>query len=48
MIVFVQESESAEPRRIECVKREVLLGKHADCDVVLSSPKVSRHHARFL
>lgn len=29
-------------------RRELLVGRYLDCDVVLSSPGVSRHHARLL
>src|SRR5262245_13028326 len=47
MIVQVSEGESATPRRLEIDKSEIILGKHADCDVVLASTKVSRHHARI-
>lgn len=32
---------------MEFHKSEVVLGKHADCDVVLSDPRVSRRHARL-
>ncbi|HSD10038.1 MAG TPA: ATPase, T2SS/T4P/T4SS family, partial [Candidatus Binatia bacterium] len=46
MIVQVSESESASPRRLEIDKQEIVLGKQADCDVVLASAGVSRHHAR--
>jgi pilus assembly protein CpaF len=47
MIVQVSEGESGTPRRLEIDKSEIILGKHVDCDVVLSSTKVSRHHARI-
>jgi Flp pilus assembly CpaF family ATPase len=47
MIVQVSESESAARRRLEIDKSEIILGKHADCDVILASAKVSRHHARI-
>ena len=48
MIVLLSDPQSPDPRRLEIAKTEVIIGKHADCDVVLSSPKVSRRHARIL
>ncbi len=47
MIVVLSDPSGA-PQRFEFQKPEVVLGKHADCDVVLTSPKVSRRHARLL
>src|SRR5262245_38528127 len=47
MIVQIQDSETAEPRRLSIDKPEILIGKQADCDVVLSGGKVSRRHARI-
>jgi pilus assembly protein CpaF len=47
MIVQIQDSETAEPRRLSIDKPEILIGKQPDCDVVLSGGKVSRRHARI-
>jgi pilus assembly protein CpaF len=47
MIVQIQDSQAAEPRRLSIDKPEILIGKQADCDVVLSGGKVSRRHARI-
>jgi Flp pilus assembly CpaF family ATPase len=47
MIVQIQDSETTEPRRLSIDKPEILIGKQADCDVVLSGGKVSRRHARI-
>jgi pilus assembly protein CpaF len=47
MILLVSEPSSSEPRRLEVDKPAVLFGKHAECDVVLQSSKVSRRHARL-
>jgi len=47
MIVQIQDSEATEPRRLSIDKPEILIGKQADCDVVLSGGKVSRRHARI-
>ena len=38
--------EGAPGRRLEIDKEEIVLGKHSACDVVLTSGKVSRRHAR--
>jgi len=46
MIVLIQDPEAVEPRRVSIDKPEILIGKNADCDVVLSGGKVSRRHAR--
>jgi len=48
MILLVREAKGSEPRRVEIAKAEVFFGKHAECDVVLSSAKVSRRHARLI
>src|SRR5204862_8135869 len=47
MIVLLKDPDSLAPRRLPIEKPEIVLGKSADCDVVLSSPKVSRRHARI-
>jgi pilus assembly protein CpaF len=47
MIVQIQDSGAAEPRRLSIDKPEILIGKQPDCDVVLSGGKVSRRHARI-
>ncbi len=47
MIVQIQDSETTKPRRLSIDKPEILIGKQADCDVVLSGGKVSRRHARI-
>jgi Flp pilus assembly CpaF family ATPase len=47
MIVQIQDSGAAEPRRLSSDKPEILIGKQPDCDVVLSGGKVSRRHARI-
>jgi Flp pilus assembly CpaF family ATPase len=46
MIIVQVSEEGAAPRRLEIHKPEVVFGKHGECDVVLTSPKVSRRHAR--
>jgi pilus assembly protein CpaF len=48
MILHVVDPGSPKPRRVEIPKPEVFFGKHAGCDVVLASPKVSRKHARVV
>jgi pilus assembly protein CpaF len=48
MIIVVSDPAAQNPRRLELEKPEIILGKHAECDVVLASPKVSRRHARIL
>ncbi len=48
MILLVSEPASTEPRRLEVDKPEVVFGKHTECDVVLTSAKVSRRHARLV
>jgi pilus assembly protein CpaF len=35
-------------RTVEIARGEAVLGKHPECDVVLSDPKVSRRHARLV
>src|SRR5919109_576971 len=47
LIVDVSEDKGAS-RRLEIEKSEIVLGKHGECDVVLTSPKVSRRHARVV
>lgn len=47
MIIVVTEPSSNAARRFEIDKPEILIGKHADCDIVLANPKVSRRHARL-
>ena len=47
MIVLLKDPESLAPRRLSIEKPEIVLGKNADCDVVLASAKVSRRHARI-
>ncbi|MGH7802923.1 MAG: ATPase, T2SS/T4P/T4SS family [Candidatus Binatia bacterium] len=39
--------EGASVRELEIDKEEIVLGKHSACDVVLTSGKVSRRHARI-
>src|SRR5882757_5149704 len=46
LIVEISELEGSAARRLEIDKPEITIGKRADCDVVLPSPKVSRQHAR--
>ena len=47
MIVLLKDPDSLAPRRLSIEKPEIVLGKNVDCDVVLSSAKVSRRHARI-
>ena len=46
MRVIVQDPEAG-GRDLAIDKAEVVLGKHAECDVVLANSKVSRRHARI-
>jgi pilus assembly protein CpaF len=48
MIVLLKDPDSLAPRRLAIEKPEAIIGKNADCDVVLTSPKVSRRHARIV
>jgi pilus assembly protein CpaF len=48
VMLSVSRPESAEPERLTFEKPEVVLGKHAECDIVLSNPKVSRRHAKVV
>ena len=48
MLLSVSRPESADPERLSFEKPEVVLGKHAGCDVVLANPKVSRRHAKVV
>ena len=46
-MIIVSLSEGAGgAKRLEIDKQEIVLGKHTECDVVLTSSKVSRRHAR--
>ena len=46
MIITIRQ-ESGAPRMVDLAGAEALIGKHADCQVVLADPKVSRRHARI-
>ena len=46
MIVTLADPQGT-PKRMEFDKPEVVFGKHAECDIVISNPKVSRRHARL-
>lgn len=48
MIILVSRPDSSEPERLELDKTEIVIGKRAECDVVLADPKVSRRHARII
>ncbi|MGH7819684.1 MAG: FHA domain-containing protein [Candidatus Binatia bacterium] len=48
MIILISHPGSTEPRRLEIHKSEIVLGKRAECDVVLADPRVSRRHARIV
>jgi pilus assembly protein CpaF len=45
MIITIRQ-EGGEARTVDLAGAEALIGKHADCQVVLADPKVSRRHAR--
>ncbi|MET0152214.1 MAG: ATPase, T2SS/T4P/T4SS family [Candidatus Binatia bacterium] len=45
MIITIRQ-EGGAPRMVDLAGAEALIGKHADCQVVLADPKVSRRHAR--
>jgi pilus assembly protein CpaF len=45
MIITIRQEDGA-PRMVDLAGAEALIGKHADCQVVLADPKVSRRHAR--
>jgi pilus assembly protein CpaF len=46
-VIITVQQQGAEPRTFTISGSEALIGKHADCQVVLSDTKVSRHHARL-
>jgi len=48
MILLVADPKASTSRRLDIAKPEVVLGKHAGCDVVLASAKVSRRHSRIV
>jgi pilus assembly protein CpaF len=45
MIITIRQ-EGGAARTVDLAGAEALIGKHADCQVVLADPKVSRRHAR--
>ncbi len=47
MIVRIESPTFSEPRTLDIDKPEVVIGKHAECDVVLDGSRVSRRHARI-
>ncbi len=47
-MIFTIHREGAEPRSVTVAGAEALIGKHADCHVVLDDPIVSRRHARVV
>jgi pilus assembly protein CpaF len=47
-VIFTIHREGAEPRSVTVAGAEALIGKHADCHVVLDDPIVSRRHARVV
>lgn len=38
---------TAEKKEYQLAKKEVTIGRHTDCDVILASTSVSRHHAKI-
>jgi pilus assembly protein CpaF len=46
MIIQISQ-EGAAPRTVTLATGEAVVGKHADCQVVLPDPKVSRRHAKL-
>ncbi len=47
MIITIRQ-EAGAARTVDLAGAEALIGKHADCQVVLADPKVSRRHARVV
>jgi pilus assembly protein CpaF len=45
-VIFTIRRDGEETRSVAVAGAQALIGKHADCQVVLDDPKVSRRHAR--
>ncbi|MGH7820841.1 MAG: FHA domain-containing protein, partial [Candidatus Binatia bacterium] len=48
ILLEIRQDDRPETRTVEVTTSEVLLGKHAECDVVLADARVSKRHARLV